>query len=400
MKILIISPQNPYPPIDGGKIGIFCPIKHLLKHGVQVSICYFDKDLRKDIEKIGIKAFPCKLDTSDSLVKVVKNLVKKAPFKMQKYHSKKCIEHIFQIIESEKPDIVQVQHSHMGYYGIEVKKRFDLPIVLREHNIESELVKQFSKNVRFPLNVLAQWQFNKTRKYEAHLWAEFDKIIFISPNDLEIALQRNPKIKQKATFIVDGFQLEGELPVINKRDPHSLIFSANWKAPQNLHSAKWFIHQIWPYLKVKIPELNLWLTGQGEDRLLRVLKLNRTSLKKEDIHSLGFVEDINATITSKQIFISPTIMGSGVRLKILHAFSLGMPVICTSIDAKSLPYLKHRENVMVANTPGEWANAINELLHDQILREKISNNAKLLVMNYYNWDRYMKEVMEVYNSLQ
>ena len=74
-----------------------------------------------------------------------------------------------------------------------------------------------------------------------------------------------------------------------------------------------------------------------------ILGLDRKALEDKGIYLSGFIKDINKAIASKQIFISPTIMGSGVRLKILHAFSLNMPVICTSLDAKSLPYLKHEE---------------------------------------------------------
>ena len=41
MKILQISPQNVFPPIDGGKVGIFNIFKTLNKLGIQTDIAFY-----------------------------------------------------------------------------------------------------------------------------------------------------------------------------------------------------------------------------------------------------------------------------------------------------------------------------------------------------------------------
>ena len=46
--------------------------------------------------------------------------------------------------------------------------------------------------------------------------------------------------------------------------------------------------------------------------------------------------------------VVPLFIGSGQRVKIIEAFSKGMPVISTSIGAEGLNYL-HGDNILIAN---------------------------------------------------
>jgi len=397
MKILSIASQNPYPPIDGGKISLFYPLKYLASNQFDVLVTYPCRKIDREIERFGVKAFPYKLDTLDSVWKVVKNIGRRCPFKMHKYHSFRYLEYILNIIREKKPDIIQIQGVHMAWYGVLIRNQLGLPVILREHNIEYELVRQFSKQSKFLIKALSAWQFRKTKNYESKLWEQFDKVVHITPYDLDIAVKANPLAKANSICVMDGFEFDGKLNV-GSPEPYSLIFSANWRTPQNLYSAKWFINNIWPELVNTIPSLKLYLTGQAEGGLFKFLRLSKAELAKKKVYSLGFVENIDETVTSKQIFISPTIMGSGLRLKILHAFSLAMPVICTSLDAQSLPYLKNEENVMITDTPEEWAEAVELLIKNADKREKIAKNAKKLALEYYNWNRYIKEINEVYNG--
>jgi hypothetical protein len=91
-KILFLSPQNPYPPIDGGKIGIYYPVKYLSRF-FEIYFITPVKQLDKNVDKaikhfqnIEVKYLPVVKNTDDKIIDLLKNAFNKIPFKWYKYH--------------------------------------------------------------------------------------------------------------------------------------------------------------------------------------------------------------------------------------------------------------------------------------------------------------------------
>lgn len=56
----------------------------------------------------------------------------------------------------------------------------------------------------------------------------------------------------------------------------------------------------------------------------------------ENIHITGFVENIEDEILKNQIAVFPLTLGAGIKLKVLLACGLGLPVITTDIGAEGI----------------------------------------------------------------
>ena len=72
--------------------------------------------------------------------------------------------------------------------------------------------------------------------------------------------------------------------------------------------------------------------------------------------------------------IVPILNGSGMRMKILDAAAMNVPFITTSVGVEGLDF-KNEESCLVADTPIEFAAALERLVKDEALRRKIANNA-------------------------
>jgi len=402
MKVMILSPQNPYPPIDGGKISIFYPLKYMVKYGIEPILTFPYKRMLHEksinnMQKIGIKVYPFRQDISDSVSKVVRNIFEKEPFKIKKYYSLGYLKYMEEIIYKENPDIIQSQHIHMANYAIKLNRKFNVPIILREHNIEYKLVEQFynSEN-NFALKSIAYWQYLKTRRYEVNIWNYFNHVIFISSIDEKIALALNNRLK--SSVIQDGVDIKEFSSLNISKEPFSLIFTGGtYKTIQNVKSIVWFIKNVWSNIKRVEPRAKLYITGMNQDILFR--KLNDNELKNQGITFLGFVNDIKRTISRCEIYISPTIFGSGVRLKVLNAMALSMPVICTSLDADTIIGAKDHEHLMVADDPAKFENAILQLFNNESLRYKLGNNARKLIEDSFTWDCFIEKLINVYKNV-
>lgn len=409
LKILFISPQNIIPPTDGGKQSIYYPLKYLAKQkNIEVySIIIAHKDekvIREEYIKLGLEDLEIiYLDKSDKSSKLIRNVFKKLPFKWSKYVSKESKSIALNFARKIKPNIVICSAPHTLVYGLEIKKILNIPIILREHNIEYKLVEQFYRLTNNPLyKIIGLWQFYKTYNQEKRYWDLADKVLFISDSDYQIAYKECQNLSYKFHILYDGFEIikKSETLIYDKREANSLIISAPIKSSlQNLYNLKWFIDKIWKKFVSLNKDYKLYLTGSTEKDLEKILKLSKQDLKKLNIINLGFVENINKVIVTKKYFISPTIFGSGIRLKVLHALSLGMPVFLTETDYRTVNDFMDMENVILFRTPDEFAKKLKQLEEDKDLYKKISLNAKKLILDNLNWQNYVSKLIDIITNI-
>ncbi|MEJ7682673.1 MAG: glycosyltransferase [Segetibacter sp.] len=102
-------------------------------------------------------------------------------------------------------------------------------------------------------------------------------------------------------------------------------------------TCKTFIKQIWEPLIIADSRWKLYVTGNTDEVMKKKIK---TDFSANNIVNLGFVDDIEQTINSKKYFISPTYIGSGLRIKVLNAMAGGAVCFLTPLDANMLSYFK------------------------------------------------------------
>lgn len=83
--------------------------------------------------------------------------------------------------------------------------------------------------------------------------------------------------------------------------------------------------------------------------------------------------------------IVPERVGGGTRIKILESMALGTPVIATEHAAKGLQ-IKNGQNMLVASSPKEYAEAVLKVLSDAQLRQTLSDNGRALIREKHDWE--------------
>src|SRR5205814_327193 len=82
--------------------------------------------------------------------------------------------------------------------------------------------------------------------------------------------------------------------------------------------------------------------------------------------------------------VVPLLEGSGTRVKILEAMSLGSPVVSTRIGAEGIE-AEHGREILLADKPEEFAAAVLRLLADQQLFDAMRRAGRRLVEEKYEW---------------
>ena len=99
----------------------------------------------------------------------------------------------------------------------------------------------------------------------------------------------------------------------------------------------------------------------------------------------GRVPAVAACYASAAVVVVPLRAGGGTRIKILEAFAYRRPVVSTSIGAEGLA-ARDGQEILIADTPAEFAHACVRLIGDRELAEQLSRNAFDLAVRCYSLD--------------
>lgn len=404
-KLLYISPQCPYPAIDGGKISIYYPVIYLSRYFRIYLVFPSDnnpeiKKAKEHFESLGIYTHIIDKQITGKFIDfrfLVLNIGNSIPFKWQKYYCKRGQSQINKLVFENNIRYVFVSSPHMMKYAMEIKRvKPDVIVFFREHNIEYALVEQFKDLTRNPiLRLIAKWQLKKSKFQEVNYWKAADRVFFISDYDYSIAAHLAGEIKYKFKILYDGFGVN--FNDTNNVKNSDFIYTANLKTIQNDLSFKWFIEKIWlPNLKV-FKSLNLHLNVSGNDTELLKSKLKGFgNLENLNIKSIGFVHDIDGEIRKYKYVLSPTTMGSGIRLKILNGMACGKPVFITPLDLKTCNVFIDMYNVVCFENAKSFIDKFLFLQNKPNIYKSICQNAINTIINYFSWQKYAKTIYNEY----
>ena len=118
----------------------------------------------------------------------------------------------------------------------------------------------------------------------------------------------------------------------------------------------------------------------------------------EGVTVVGEVPDAMYFIASKQINVVPLLSGSGIRVKIIEAMSMGKVVVTTTVGAQGIDYTDG-ENLLIANTPAEFATQIKRCVEDADFCRQVGEAAAKLIHEHYDVQKLTERLMTFYNQI-
>ena len=168
-------------------------------------------------------------------------------------------------------------------------------------------------------------------------------------------------------------------------EPDTLIFTGSFGFEPNYEAMLWFLSDVYPIVQAEVPTIHLTITGDH---------LNKPLPQRSGTKLTSFVPDVRPYIARSMLSIAPIQTGGGTRLKILEAMALRTPVISTSKGAEGID-VENGKDILIADTPMEFAKAIVELAKTPELRVSIADNAYNLVKDKYDWGKVLPKFMEL-----
>ena len=146
-----------------------------------------------------------------------------------------------------------------------------------------------------------------------------------------------------------------------------LLFIGGYGHAPNIDAAEWLCNEIMPIVWRALPNVRVTLLGNNPPPSV-------TSLRSRLVDVPGYIADVEPFFLSHRIFVAPLRFGAGMKGKIGHSLSYGLPAITTSIGAEGFGLRDGYDSMIVDDTAG-FAAAILRLYADAVLWNKISQNS-------------------------
>jgi glycosyltransferase involved in cell wall biosynthesis len=149
-------------------------------------------------------------------------------------------------------------------------------------------------------------------------------------------------------------------------DRRNIVFIGGFAHPPNADAVLYFVREILPLVKERIPDCVLQLIGS--DPTPEILELASTH-----IQVLGYVPDVRPYFDQARLSVAPIRFGAGVKGKVNQSMSFGVPTVLTQIAAEGM-YLVHGQNAMIAEDPQGFADSVVCVWKSRELWERLSVN--------------------------
>jgi glycosyltransferase involved in cell wall biosynthesis len=397
MKVLVIDEEIPFPMNSGKRLRTLNLLKPLAKRHEITFLCRYHEDTDKPdiqaMEQCGIRTrvVPHPIRKKAGLKfysALLANLASKAPYSVTSHYSKQMMEATAQILAERPYDLI---HCEWTPYAVNLKSFLSGPSVVVAHNVESLIWQRYfevESNLLKKAYIYLQWK--KMERFESMAFQMFTQTVAVSDQDRQAIEQWIPK--ERVSVVENGVDVSYFQPSSDKSKPFSLVFTGAMDWRPNVDAMFYFIDEIWARVLRDYPQSTLTIVGRNPMATLRDHVQNMESVKLT-----GTVDDVRPYLNAAQVYIVPLRVGGGSRLKILEAFSMGLPVVSTSVGAEGL-CVTQGQHVLFANDPQNFADAIVELFNDQLLRKQLGEEGQRLVHEHYRWDSLARRLEEVWEK--
>jgi polysaccharide biosynthesis protein PslH len=251
--------------------------------------------------------------------------------------------------------------------AVNFPERLDIPSVLFQHNVESEIWRRHAETAANPVRkAICGMEYRKMRRYEQSAVQKFQHVIAVSENDR--ALMAHWVAPEHITVVPTGVDLAQYSPDTDESGTAPLVTfvgAMDWEP--NVDGMEYFCGEIWPLVLAEVPEARFRIVGRNPGR-----RVQRWA--SETVEITGQVPSVVEHLRQSAVVVVPLRIGGGTRLKIYEAMATAKSVVSTTVGAEGLD-VEHGQDIILADDVRTFSQAIIMLLRDSDLRRRYGRAA-------------------------
>jgi glycosyltransferase involved in cell wall biosynthesis len=290
---------------------------------------------------------------------------------------------------------IHVEHLRGAEYGVYAQAHLQargvrVPVIWDSVDCISLLFEQAANTSR---NLFGRWvtrfELGRTRRYEAKMVKQFDRILVTAPNDM-MALNNLAGGNQPGgniSVLPNGVDLDYFARGHGPRVKDLVIFSGKMSYHANVHAALVLVTQIMPLVWMQNPNIRVQLVGKDPPK-----ELHKLAEEDKRIELTGTVKDFPDFLQKASLAVAPVMYGVGIQNKVLEAMACATPVITSPQGVSALGAVVGRD-VLTARTSEEFATKIVDLLDNQMMLEELGRHGRLYVEKNHDWNIIIKDLL-------
>lgn len=389
-RLLLLTQVLPFPADAGPKIKTLNLIKFLADQFAITLVSFVRADnTSSDVRQLlafctEVYTVPMVRSRNRDLSAFGQSLWQRQPFLMARDRSAVMCKLLSELSARRDFAVVQADQLNMAQFALEIPAPLR---VLDEHNAVWTITERLRRQENNPLKWLVlKLETGKLRRYEQTVCQKFDRVLAVSAADADA-------LGVPCEIAPIGLDVENTVPLERKSGSLNLVSLGTMFYPPNAEGALWFGYEVFPRILQVQPNATFTIVGARPPAALHKL-----AQKVPNVRMLGYVPDVRPILEDSAGLVVPLLSGGGMRVKILEAFALGLPVISTSVGAEGIA-LEHGQSGLLANDAAGFARACLDLLESEELGNKLVTNGRQLALNNYDYRRTYQLLREVYGRV-
>lgn len=409
LRILLLTPQLPYPPQQGTSLRNFHILRGLAQQHEVHLVSFTEGSEFRQAWAAGDDPATVLGDMCATLTTVPapqrtrgqrlwRLMTNSDPDMAHRLASKDFANALDNILSRIAFDVVQVEGIELAALVPQIRRaQPGAVIVFDDHNAEAELQRRtFATDARVP----SRWigaaysfiQWRRLRRYERWVISACDGVSVVSEADRRHLQALDPDVEPvvipNCIDVASYANLHAENNAAFRKD---ILFVGKMDYRPNVDAVLWFAREIWPFVQQAQPQVTWAVVGKQPHRRLDSLK------ETAGVTVTGEVPDVKPYLAQAQVYIMPFRIGSGTRLKLIEALASGVATVSTRVGAEGYP-LEHDKQLLLQDEPGPFAEAVLCLLQNSEKRKRLQEAGRQFA-KAYDWRRVVPRFNDLYARL-
>lgn len=382
-RLLILTPRFPYPVVGGDRLRIYQVCKALSERFslTLLSLCETDAEMVMPLPPDGVfdRVERVFLSRSRSYLNTLLALGTTTPLQVAYYRSADFAKAVDRLMPEHNGVL-----SHLIRCA-EYVKGSDKPRILEMTDAISlnyERVRQL-KNVAGLKAQIYRLESRRLLAYERRIVESFDLSVLVSETDKVHLVGAE---HDKVMVCSNGVAME-HLPFRDRRNSQPVIvYIGNMASVQNIDACLYFARDVMPLVtqRVRATFRVVGRISDGDATRLRAFP---------HVEVTGPVDDMAAAVEDARLGVCPVRLAAGVQNKVLEYMALGLPVVTSSIGLEGFEAQPGRD-LVVADTPEAYAEAISRIWDNDSLKTQLAINGHRYVNARHQWSSRLAPMVD------
>jgi glycosyltransferase involved in cell wall biosynthesis len=217
-----------------------------------------------------------------------------------------------------------------------------------------------------------------------------------SPLAAKVAVVRLAVRERQLALPAAGERLRGEGGVWPGEPVNPVLaLTGNLGYFVNVDAVTWWLREVWPRLDLARPGIRVVVAGDRPAPRLR----RAVAAAGPAVRLIESPRDLRSVLAQATLALAPMRCGSGVPIKVLEAWSVGVPVVASPWAAAGTSGRQGEDFRVVGQHPSEWVGTILELLDDPAARRRLADSGRRRLAADYSRQTVRRQLLAALDAL-